>query len=123
MSPRDPAPLARPAAEAAGRACFVMRVRVDRLEPYLEAHQQVWAEMQDALRRAGWRDYSLFVDRATGLVVGTVLTDDFAAARARMADEGVDARWQAAMADWFAPVDDRAAPGEIVELEEYFHLA
>ncbi|AMM21467.1 hypothetical protein AX769_16670 [Frondihabitans sp. PAMC 28766] len=120
MTPRDTE--GRPAASAAGRACFLMRVRLDRLEPYLEAHQHVWAEMQEALRRAGWRDYALFVDRATGLVVGTLRSGDFAAAQARMADEDVNTRWQAAMGDWFAPVDERTAPGDIVELEEYFHL-
>ena len=113
MAP-DPSP--------SGRACFVMRVLPSKLGPYREAHQHVWEEMRDALRRAGWRDYSLFVDRTTGLVVGTVTTPDFAAAQARMAEEDVNTRWQAAMADWFAPVDERVAPGEIVELEEYFHL-
>jgi L-rhamnose mutarotase len=106
----------------ATRSCFLLRVRPDRLGPYLQDHEHVWADMQEALRQAGWRDYSLFVDRATGLVVGTVVTDDFAEAQARMAAQEVDARWQAAMADYFEPVDDRVAPGESVLLEPYFHL-
>lgn len=118
----DPAPSSRPASKGAGRACFLLRVRPDRLEPYLEAHRLVWPEMQDALRRAGWRDYSLFVDRVSGLVVGTLRTDDLAAAQAHMADDDVNTRWQAAMGDWFLSVDDRVAPGEIVELEQYFQL-
>jgi L-rhamnose mutarotase len=105
------------------RSCFLLRVRPEKLEPYLRDHENVWAEMQDALTEAGWRDYSLFVDRHTGLVVGTVVTDDFDAARARMADQEVNARWQAAMADYFEPVDDRVGPGDSIVLEPYFHLA
>jgi L-rhamnose mutarotase len=105
------------------RSCFLLRVRPVRLEAYLQDHEHVWTEMQEALRRAGWRDYSLFVDRQTGLVVGTVLTDDFDAAQARMADEDVNTRWQAAMADYFEPVDERVGPGEAVVLEPYFFLA
>jgi len=104
------------------RSCFLLRVRTDRLVSYLHDHEHVWAEMQEALSRAGWRDYSLFVDRATGLVVGTVVTEDFDAARLRMADEDVNTRWQAAMADYFEPVDSRVEPGESIVLEPYFHL-
>ncbi|BDZ49456.1 L-rhamnose mutarotase [Frondihabitans sucicola] len=104
------------------QSCFLLRVRPDRLGPYLQDHQNVWSEMEEALRQAGWSNYSLFVDRATGLCVGTVETDDLEAAQARMAETEVDARWQAAMADYFEPVDDRVAPGESVVLERYFHL-
>jgi L-rhamnose mutarotase len=104
------------------RSCFLLRVRPDRLEPYLRDHEHVWPEMQEALRLAGWRDYSLFVDRVTGLVVGTVVTDDFDAAQARMADQDVNERWQASMADYFEPVDDRVGPGGSIVLEPYFHL-
>lgn len=105
------------------RSCFLLRVKPEMLAPYLEDHEHVWDEMQEALRLAGWSNYTLYVDRATGLVVGTVETDDLAAAQARMADEDVNTRWQAAMADYFAPVDERVGPGESVTLEEYFHLA
>lgn len=104
------------------RVCFLMRVRPDKLGPYLEAHEHVWGDMQDALRRAGWQDYSLFVDRTTGLIVGTLFTENFAAAQARMTHEDINQRWQAAMVDWFVPVDERVGPGDIIELEPYFHL-
>lgn len=105
------------------RSCFLLRVKPGMLEPYLQDHEHVWPEMQAALEAAGWHDYSLFVDRITGLVVGTVVTDDFDAAQARISEQDVNARWQAAMGDYFEPVDDRVAPGESVILEPYFHLA
>lgn len=102
--------------------CFLLRVRPERVADYVRDHERVWPEMQEALRRAGWGDYSLFLDRTTGLVVGVVASDDFDGAQRRMGAEAINARWQESMADYFLPVDDRAAPGEIVELEQYFHL-
>lgn len=78
--------------------CFLMHLRPERVDEYLTAHREVWPEMLDALRRHGWRDYSLFVKPEAALVVGVVVCDDFAAALAGMDGEPVNERWQAAMA-------------------------
>ena len=106
-----------------GRVCFLLRLRPDHVEEYVAAHEQVWPEMLDALRRHGWRDYSLFVHRAEALVVGVVTCDDFAGSLTAMDAEPVNARWQAAMARHvLSPTGSR--PDEGVErLTEYFHLA
>ena len=61
------------------RICFTLQVRPDRLDEYRRRHAQVWPDMLDALRDAGWHDYSLFL-RDDGLLVGYLLTEDFAAA-------------------------------------------
>ena len=53
-----------------GRACFLLHVRPEVLEEYVDVHQRVWEEMRDALTAAGWRRYSLFLNPDTGLVVG-----------------------------------------------------
>jgi hypothetical protein len=37
--------------------------------------------------------------------------------------EDINARWQQSMAGYFLPVDDSVAPGTMVQLEQYFHLA
>jgi L-rhamnose mutarotase len=75
----------------------------------------VWPEMLDALRDAGWRNYSLFL-RPDGLLIGYVETEDFDAATAAMEATGVNARWQAEMAPFFSQ--------ELAfeRLEEVFHL-
>ena len=44
------------------RVCFLLRVRPDRLDEYRARHRAVWPEMREALRGAGWRNYSLFLD-------------------------------------------------------------
>ncbi|MDA8437241.1 MAG: L-rhamnose mutarotase [Propionibacterium sp.] len=102
-----------------GRACFLLRVRPERLDEYVEEHQHVWDEMREALSRCGWRHYSLFLRPGDGLVVGYFEADDTAAAMAAMAGEEVDARWQASMAPYFQAPDG----GTPELLHQYFHLA
>ena len=36
------------------RVCFRLKVKVDRLDEYIERHAQVWPEMLAALRETGW---------------------------------------------------------------------
>ncbi|MCT2588825.1 L-rhamnose mutarotase [Streptomyces sp. N2-109] len=103
------------------RVCFLLKVRTDRLEEYRERHADVWPEMRAALAESGWRNYSLFL-REDGLLVGYLETEDFAAAQAAMAATGVNARWQAQMADYFEALDG-AQPDEAMRpLTEVFHL-
>ena len=103
------------------RIGFQFKVRQDRLAEYKDHHRRVWPEMLDALRAAGWRNYTLF-SRADGLIFGYFETDDsLQTAQAKMAATEVNARWQSFMAPF---TDGSARPDEsFVELEEYFHLA
>jgi len=104
------------------RVCFLLRVRPDRLDEYKARHRAVWPEMLEALSATGWRNYSLFAAE-DGLLVGYLETDDFEAAQRAMAQTGVNARWQAEMAEFFElPGDERPDTG-LVRLEEVFHLA
>lgn len=103
------------------RVCFVSQVRPDRLEEYRERHAAVWPEMLEALRDSGWTDYHLFLS-ASGQLVGFVETDDYEAAQQAMARTGVNARWQAEMAEFFVASDGTAPDEGMVRLEEVFHL-
>jgi L-rhamnose mutarotase len=97
------------------RVCFQLHVRPKRIDEYRERHRAVWPEMLDALRAAGWRNYSLFL-REDGLLIGYLETDDFDAAVRAMDATDVNARWQAEMAPFFSQ--------ELAfeRLEEVFHL-
>lgn len=103
------------------RVCFISRVRPDRLEEYRQRHQQVWPEMTDALRACGWVNYSLFLTEE-GLLVGYLETDDFEAARRRMALTDVNIRWQAEMKQFFADDGDQRPDEGFRRLPEIFHL-
>jgi len=104
------------------RYCFQLQVRPERLAEYTDRHRAVWPEMLAALRDTGWRNYSLFL-RDDGLLVGYLETDDFAAAQRAMDETGVNARWQAEMAEFFElPSGERPDTG-FTRLPEIFHLA
>ena len=79
---------------------LLARVRPERLAEYRERHEHVWAEMRDALLKAGWGNYSLFL-ADDGLLVGYLETDDYTGALDAMAATGVNARWRAGMAGFF----------------------
>ena len=103
------------------RVCFLGRVRPDRLEEYRERHAAVWPEMLDALRDAGWSNYSLFLT-GDGLVLGYLETDDYAAAQQRMAGTAVNERWQAGMAPFFADLGGQHPDRGFRRIDEIFHL-
>ena len=102
------------------RVCFILQVRPERMAEYRARHAAVWPEMLDALRAAGWRNYSLFL-RDDGTVVGYLECDDFAACRARMQDAEINAKWQAEMAPYFL-LDEQTPDQAMSPLDEIFHL-
>jgi L-rhamnose mutarotase len=101
--------------------CFTLQVDPSKLDAYREAHAAVWPEMLQALAETGWRDYRLFL-RPDGLLVGTLQTDDFAAAQEAMARTEVNARWQAAMAEFFPTLGESRPDEGMLVLDQVFHL-
>jgi L-rhamnose mutarotase len=99
------------------RAAFVLRVRPDRLDEYVEAHRAVWPEMLDAIRGAGIRNYTIF--RHGNEMFGYFEADDLAAAERYLAEQDVSARWQDAMAEL---LEERVPDGGPPALPEVFRL-
>jgi L-rhamnose mutarotase len=103
------------------RVGFVLRVKPELLEEYKRHHRSVWPEMLAALRRTGWRNYSLFL-RPDGTLFGYFETPGtLQDALEGMSAEPVNDRWQALMAPYF---EGAGGPADLmmVELEEVFHL-
>ena len=104
------------------RVGFLLRVRRDKLAEYRAQHEHVWPEMLGALRRTGWRNYSLFL-RDDGLLFGYFETpESFQAALAGMANEDVNTRWQRLMSPYFEGTGGTHADRTMEELVEVFHL-
>jgi|SRR6516162_7235065 L-rhamnose mutarotase len=103
------------------RICFVLQVKPERLEDYKERHRSVWPEMKEALREAGWNNYSLFL-RPDGLLVGYLETESFERARAAMAHREVNNRWQREMAGFFVQSEHLLPDQAMAPLEEVFHV-
>jgi len=99
------------------RSAFVLRVRPDRIDEYVEAHRNVWPAMLDALRGAGIRNYSIF--RSGNEMFGYFEADDLAAAEAFLARQEVSTRWQDAMAGL---LEERVPDAGPPPLEEIFRL-
>ncbi|MFC0672687.1 L-rhamnose mutarotase [Brachybacterium hainanense] len=115
--------LASTDARSPGRCCFLLHVKPEKLPEYVEAHQHVWEEMREALTEAGWRNYSLFLRAEDGLVVGYFEADDVDAAQRSIAEAAIAPRWEAAMAEYFAPAADGTPGGDKEILPQYFHLS
>jgi len=103
------------------RVCFQLQVKPDRIEEYKARHAAVWPDLLKALAATGWHNYSLFL-RADGLLIGYFETPSLQAARAGMSETGVNARWQAEMAEFFAGLADGRPDTRFLQLEEIFHL-
>ena len=80
------------------RVCFCLQVRRERLEEYRACQQNVWPDLLEALSKAGWCNYSLFL-REDGLLIGYMETPDVEAALGRMEKSGVHQRWQERLAE------------------------
>ena len=101
------------------RYCLIGHVDPNRLDEYREVHRAVWPELLQALRDAGWRNYSLFL-RDDGLLIGYAEADDLARAQQQVAQTEVNGRWQQAMGELFVT---EGAPDEAWEIvPEVFNL-
>jgi L-rhamnose mutarotase len=99
------------------RSAFVLRVRPDKIDEYVEAHCAVWPEMLQALRDGGIRNYSIFRDR--NQVFGYFEADDLDRAGEYLAAQDVCVRWQDAMAEL---LEERVPDAGPPALEEIFRL-
>jgi L-rhamnose mutarotase len=99
------------------RSGFVLQVKPDRVDEYVEAHREVWPEMLAALRAAGIRNYTIF--RAGNEMFGYFEADDLEAAARYLASQEVSARWQDAMAEL---LDERVPDAGPLSLVEVFRL-
>jgi L-rhamnose mutarotase len=99
------------------RSAFVLRVRPDKIDEYVDAHANVWPEMRQALRDAGIRNYSIFRDG--NQVFGYFESDDLERAAAYLDVHEVNTRWQDAMA---ALLEERVPDAGPPPLDEIFRL-
>ena len=99
------------------RTGFVLRVRPDKIDEYVNAHANVWPEMREALSSAGIRNYTIF--RAGTEVFGYFEAEDLEAAGRYLAAQEVCTRWQNAMADL---LEERVPDSGPPALEQIFRL-
>lgn len=104
------------------RVGFLLKVKQDQIPEYKKHHEAVWPEMQDALRRTGWHNYTLFL-REDGLIFGYFeAAESFQASLDGMSREEINLKWQEFMGPYFEALNGARPDQTMIELEEYFHL-
>lgn len=103
------------------RVGFILKVKQELLEEYKGTHKNVWPEMQQALRDAGWTNYTLFA-REDGTLFGYLETEDFQKSLAAMDGLDVNTRWQASMVPYFEKLEGQRPDEALQQIEEIFHL-
>jgi L-rhamnose mutarotase len=103
------------------RVGFLLRVKADRLHEYKNRHLEIWPEMLAALQQAGWRNYSLFLNKE-GLVFGYVEADNFRQALERIEETEISKRWGDEMAPFFEGMDGGRPHQRMELLERFFYL-
>ena len=58
------------------RIAFRMKVHPGQEAEYIRRHNPIWPELEAALKSHGVRDYSIFLDRATGDLFAYAQIDD-----------------------------------------------
>lgn len=98
---------------------FRMQLKPGRQEEYRRRHDEIWPELAELLTRSGIRDYSIFLDEATGALFAVLrLTPDNT--REILPDHPVMRRWW----DHMAPLMEVEESNKPLEwpLAPMFHL-
>lgn len=101
------------------RKAAVMKVFPDCYDEYKRRHDAIWPEMKAELRRHGYRNYSIYLDRQTGMLYSYYETDDEPATRSMAATE-ICRKWWHYMKDVMETNPDESPVSR--DLGEVFHL-
>jgi L-rhamnose mutarotase len=99
------------------RIGLLLRVKPEKLEEYKAIHQNVWPDLLAELKRAGIRNYSLWLG-PDGMEFGYLECDDWDAACAYLATSEVHTRWQEYMQNYLDSPTDASQGGQPVQLLE-----
>src|SRR5947209_10574266 len=101
------------------RMAFRMNIRAGSEAEYLRRHDEIWPEMVEALRAAGFRNYSIHRDGTT--LFAFFESENVAATLAAITADAVNARWAAMMSDILIADTDRGT-GFVPALPEMFYF-
>lgn len=101
------------------RLCHVFRVVPGREEEYVRRHVEIWPEMVEAMKEAGFGNYTLF-RRGQEVIAVCECEPDVETCFARFAELGVGERWAASMEGIVVDLVD--AEGRLQRFDEDWHL-
>ncbi|WP_031066132.1 L-rhamnose mutarotase [Streptomyces sp. NRRL WC-3742] len=102
------------------RIALHTRVREDRIEEYEAAHREVPAELTDAIKAAGVREWTIW--RSGSELFHVLECEDYARLLAELENLPVNIAWQARMAELLDVVHDYSAAGGAAGLPVVWEL-
>jgi L-rhamnose mutarotase len=101
------------------RLCFTFEIRPGTEAEYKRRHDEIWPELVDAIKEAGFENYSLF-RRGTQVVGYVECEPDAGSAFAALGPNEANARWSKWFEDVIVSLTDE--DGELYRLDEVWHL-
>lgn len=105
--------------ETMEKIAFKMKLNPGMEAEYKRRHDEIWPEMVKMLKEAGVSDYSIFLDRETDTLFA-VLWRSKDHTMDTLADNPIEQRWNACMADIMATNPDKSAV--VTNLVQVFHM-
>jgi L-rhamnose mutarotase len=101
------------------RLCHVFRVAPGMQEEYVRRHVEIWPEMVETMKAAGFANYTLF-RRGLDVIAVCECHPDVETCLARFAEHGVGERWQESMRGIVVDLTDER--GALRRYGEDWHL-
>ncbi|KAA8922184.1 MAG: L-rhamnose mutarotase [Thermoplasma sp.] len=99
------------------RYAFHLKIKKGTEDEYIKRHRNVWPEMLDLLKKAGVRNYSIFIEDTD--VFGYWECDDLSTTLDAINRSEINSKWQSFMSDIITtPAQERTGSG----MKEVFHL-
>ena len=101
------------------RVAFKMQLSEGCEAEYKKRHEALWPELKALLKKAGIKDYSIFLDEETNALIGYLTIEDKTKLEA-LPNEPVMKKWWAYMKDMMETNKDNSPVS--VRLQEVFYL-
>jgi L-rhamnose mutarotase len=101
------------------RLCFTFEIKRGTEAEYKKRHDEIWPELVEAIKDAGYSNYSLF-RRGTTIYAYAEVEPDVETANAKLGPSEVNQRWSEWFEDVIVSLTDEH--GQLYRAEEVWHL-
>lgn len=98
------------------RMCVIFRLKSESIPEYVRLHQQVWPELVQVYREAGFIEISCFLNGCDVVVYSEYEMEIYQREKESLSHDPVELRWQALMQTLRDP------DSQIRHFEEIFHM-
>lgn len=100
----------------------VIKVKPDKVEEYIEYHENVWPEVLETIRECNIQNYSIFYKGGYLFAYFEYIGEDFEKDMRKMADDPVTQDWWDEVKPLQKPLESREEGEWWVEMKEVFHV-